>query len=65
MLKVLTALFGTKHEREMRKLQPIVDQVNRMEPDIRQLKDGMQVDFQVRRTEKGLEAFDVTILPTS
>jgi CspA family cold shock protein len=32
--------------------------------DIRQLKDGIQVDFQVRRTEKGLEAYDVAILPT-
>ena len=33
--------------------------------DLRQLRDGMQVEFQIRRTEKGLEAFDVSILPTS
>jgi CspA family cold shock protein len=33
--------------------------------DLRQLRDGMQVEFQVRRTDKGLEAFDVSILPTS
>ena len=35
------------------------------EGEVRQLRDGMQVDFQIRRTEKGLEAFDVSILPTS
>jgi len=32
--------------------------------DLRQLRDGMQVEFQIRRTNKGLEAFDVSILPT-
>lgn len=35
------------------------------EADVRQLADGMQVEFQIRRTGKGLEAFDVNILPTS
>jgi len=33
--------------------------------DLRQLRDGVQVEFQVRRTDKGLEAFDVGILPAS
>jgi CspA family cold shock protein len=32
--------------------------------DLRQLHDGTQVEFQIRRTDKGLEAFDVSILPT-
>jgi CspA family cold shock protein len=35
------------------------------EADLRQLVDGAQVEFLVRRTGKGLEAFDVSILPTS
>jgi CspA family cold shock protein len=33
--------------------------------DLRQLRDGTQVEFQVRRTKKGLEAFDVSILPAA
>jgi CspA family cold shock protein len=36
-----------------------------LEADLRQLKDGTQVEFLVRRTDKGLEAFDVSILPRS
>jgi len=39
MMKVLTALFGTKHEREMKKVQPIVDQINRQEIQTRKLSD--------------------------
>lgn len=35
------------------------------ETDLRQLVDGAQVEFRVRQTDKGLEAFDVSILPTS
>jgi CspA family cold shock protein len=30
-----------------------------------QIKDGIQVEFQVRRTDKGMEAFNVSILPSS
>jgi len=33
--------------------------------DMGQLRDGTQVEFDVRRTDKGLEAFDVSILPTA
>ncbi len=40
-MKVLTALFGTKHEREMKKLQPLVDEINRAEADTRKLSDHM------------------------
>lgn len=29
-----------------------------------QIKDGIQVEFQVRRTDKGLEAFNVSVLPS-
>jgi CspA family cold shock protein len=29
-----------------------------------QIQDGVQVEFQVRRTEKGLEAFNVSLLPS-
>jgi CspA family cold shock protein len=30
-----------------------------------QIRDGVQIEFQVRRTEKGLEAFNVSLLPTA
>jgi CspA family cold shock protein len=33
--------------------------------DMHELKDGVQVEFDVRRTDKGLEAFDVSILPAA
>ena len=39
MMKVLTALFGTKHEREMKKLHPLVDQINRQEAATQKLSD--------------------------
>ncbi|MDX9999960.1 MAG: preprotein translocase subunit SecA [Polyangia bacterium] len=39
MPNVLTTIFGSKHEREMRKVQPIVDLVNRMEPEVRRRSD--------------------------
>jgi CspA family cold shock protein len=30
---------------------------------LRQIKDGVKVEFQVRRTAKGMEAFNVSVLP--
>lgn len=37
--KILTAIFGTKHERDIKKIQPIVYEVNRLEPYMRKLSD--------------------------
>jgi CspA family cold shock protein len=31
--------------------------------ELEQIKDGSQVEFQIRRTDKGLEAFNVSVLP--
>ncbi len=36
---VLKKIFGTKNEREIKKLQPIVDEINAFEPSIRKLSD--------------------------
>jgi CspA family cold shock protein len=36
-----------------------------LDADLGQLRDGTRVEFQVRRTEKGLEAFDVSVLPAA
>ncbi len=37
--KVLTKVFGTKHDREIKKIRPIVQQINALEPEIERLTD--------------------------
>jgi len=37
--KVLGKIFGTAHEREMKRLQPIVDRINSLEPQMKSLSD--------------------------
>jgi preprotein translocase subunit SecA len=37
--KVLAKIFGTQHEREMKRLQPLVDQINSFEPAVKALTD--------------------------
>ncbi len=37
--KVLTAIFGSKHERDVKRMLPIVQQINDLEPEISVLTD--------------------------
>ena len=37
MFKLLTGIFGTQFEREVKKLQPLVDSINKLEPEIKAL----------------------------
>src|SRR5438067_6485803 len=37
--KVLTSIFGSKHERDVKKMLPIVAQINALEPEISKLSD--------------------------
>jgi len=37
--KVLTAIFGSKHERDVKRMLPIVAQINALEPEISALSD--------------------------
>ncbi len=37
--KVLTKVFGTKHDREIKKIRPIVEKINSLEPQIAKLSD--------------------------
>lgn len=37
--KVLSKVFGTKHDREMKRIQPIVNHINSLEPAIKALND--------------------------
>ncbi len=36
---IFAKIFGTKHEREMKKIQPLVDQINSLEPAMQKLSD--------------------------
>ena len=37
--KLLTKVFGSKNERELKQLQPIVEQINQLEPDLKAMTD--------------------------
>ena len=39
VLKLLTKVFGSQNERELKRMQPIVDQINALEPAIQALSD--------------------------
>jgi preprotein translocase subunit SecA len=40
ILNFLTKVFGSKNERELKKLQPLVEQINSLEPEIQAMSDG-------------------------
>ena len=60
--QILTKLFGTKHDREMKKIQPLVDQINALEPAIKVLTDDQlkakTPEFQ-QRLQKGETVDDI------
>ena len=37
--KILSKVFGTSHEREMKRIQPVVDQINKLEPQMLTMSD--------------------------
>jgi preprotein translocase subunit SecA len=37
--KVLTAIFGSQHERDVKRMLPIVAEINALEPEIKSLTD--------------------------
>lgn len=58
----LTKLFGTKHDREMKKIQPMVDRINALEPQMVALSDeqlkAKTPEFQ-ERLKKGETVDDI------
>ncbi|MCM2354761.1 MAG: preprotein translocase subunit SecA [Pseudobdellovibrio sp.] len=60
--KILAKLFGTHHDREMKKIQPIVDKINSLEESIKKLSDDQlkhkTVEFR-ERLAKGETVFDI------
>lgn len=62
--KIFSLVFGTKHERDVKKMVPVVDRINSFEPDIKKMSnaDMMSKTFEFRtRLDKG-ETLD-SILP--
>ena len=59
---VLRKIFGSANERELKRLAPIVDEINSFEPEIRKLSDdqlsGKTAEFR-QRLEKGEELDDL------
>jgi preprotein translocase subunit SecA len=57
---LLHKIFGSKNERELKKLQPIVDRINSLEPEVRSLSDeGLQAKTGIFRERIGKgEALD-------
>jgi len=37
--KIISLIFGTKHERDVKKLKPVVARVNALEPDMQKLSN--------------------------
>ncbi len=62
MFKFLTKVFGSKNERELRKLQPVVDKINALEPEMQAMNDdrlkGQTVLFK-KRLENGGSLEDI------
>jgi len=59
--KVLTAIFGSKHDRDVKRMLPVVDQINSLEPEIQQLSDdGLRAKTQEfrERLRQFVEAID-------
>ena len=57
LLKFAKALFGSKNEREVKKLRPLVQRINALEPDFQKLKDDEFIpklnEFKARHLENG------------
>ena len=62
MFNFLTKVFGSKNERELKKLQPVVDKINALEPEMQAMNDdhlkGQTVLFK-ERLEKGESLEDI------
>ncbi len=40
LARSIQKIFGSKHERDLKKIQPLVDEINELEPAVRALSDG-------------------------
>ena len=60
MLKYLTKIFGTKHDRDVKKMRPLVEQINRLYADYASLSDealkNKTLEFRAKITAATAEA---------
>ncbi len=62
MVAILKKIFGTKNERELKRIQPVVEQINSLEPSIAPLSDAelrKMTDQFRERLEKGEDLDDL------
>ena len=62
--KILTSIFGTKHERDLKAAQPLVNAVNELEEDIRALNDDQlraKTDYFRNKLELGASLDDILV----
>ncbi len=63
--KVLTKVFGSQHERDIKKLQPLVEQINALEPEMKKRSDvelaAMTDEFRSRLADG--ETLDDLLVP--
>ena len=52
VMNFLTKIFGSKNERELKKLQPIVDQINSLEPAVQAMDDVQLAQQTIRLRER-------------
>ncbi len=62
---VLAKVFGTKHERERKRMQPVVDEINALEPEIQKLSDEdlRNKTAEYREQLEGGETLDDLLVP--
>src|ERR1051325_11458986 len=61
---VLRSVFGTKHERDVKRMMPVVHQINALEPELQRLDDaGLagKTDELRKRVADGAEVDDVLV----
>ena len=56
--KLIGAVFGTRHEREQRRVQPIVDDINGHYARLREVPDEDIIDMKGRVTTGGSKVWD-------
>lgn len=52
MFSLLTKIFGSKNDRELKKLEPVIEQINGLEPEIKAMDDSRLKDQTVRFRER-------------
>jgi len=52
VMNFLTKIFGSKNERELKKLQPVVDQINSIEPTVQAMDDVQLAQQTIRFRER-------------